>query len=108
MNTNLIPSIFVLHLVVEHFLQNIHHQIRSHWFRNHFIDLVTPGFLDVFFLSVACTSDDHGLFNIIDLAISPDFGTCFIAIHNGHAAIHQDDAVTEALFTRSLETFKSV
>lgn len=69
---------------------------------------MTPSLLDVFFFCVTRASNNHRLFYVVGSAVLADFCCGLIAVHNGHATVHQDHAVAEAHRVGRYEVFKCI
>ena len=82
-----------MNVKIDQLLQNDLYLGCTDWFGNNFVHFLGPSFSDVLFLKMTRAGDNprHLLRLLHQILINLCAG--FVAVHDGHATIHQDQAV---------------
>lgn len=89
-------------------LHYLHDPLHLGGLGDHLIDLVLPGVLDVDLLRVSGCGDDVGLFHLLVVKELSYLERGFGSIHNWHALIHKDEAVSYSFLSSFLNAIISL
>lgn len=95
-------------LKVDHFLKNGDDDFGLDGFDYNLVHFVEPCFFHVLRLCVSGTGDYHGLLDLVVFVELPYAFSGVITILNGHAAVHEDQAIMAAESTCILHDVESV